>query len=165
MKQIMFLLSVLLLIGCSNEIEDTLNKYKNMPKSSELMGFWQLKGVYPVDEFADNSNIGISQGNVGLAPNDILYLDTVHLKFLNKSTDDDSYFYNKSDQHYWFNENQFIKSVLESSYNTKNYQNILEYQIPYKLVPTKDTLVVQNQGKVMYLVKTANVKVIEYPLN
>lgn len=163
MKKITFLLTILSFISCSNEIEDTLSNYKNKPKSPELMGFWQLKGVYPVDTSVDNSDIGISQGIVGLEANDILYLDAVYLKFLNKSTDDDSYFYNKSEQHYWFNENQFIKSVLESKFNTKYDQIINEYQIPYKLVPTKDTLVVQNQGKKMYLVKTDNVKVIEYP--
>ena len=53
---------------------------------------------------------------------------------------------------YWYNNEQFIKSVYESSYNTKNYQNIEEYQIPYKLVQSKDTLVVQSNHKTLYLV-------------
>lgn len=63
---------------------------------------------------------------------------------------------------YWYNNEQFIKSVYESSYNTKNYQNIEEYQIPYKLVQSKDTLVVQSNHKTLYLIKRFNIKFTEY---
>lgn len=162
MKKILLLTALFSLFSCNNEIDDILNDYKTKPKSADLQGFWQLRGVYPPDSLKRDREIGISQGWVGIGPDEILYLDNEYLRFLRKSSDDDSYYYNKKDRLYWYNNEQFIKSVYESSYNTKNYQNIEEYQIPYKLVQSKDTLVVQSNSKLLYLTKKSDIKFIEY---
>lgn len=63
---------------------------------------------------------------------------------------------------YWYNNEKFIKSVYEESYNNKNFQYINEYQIPYKLVQSKDTLVVQSNHKTLYLIKRFDIKYREY---
>ena len=163
MKKILLLTTIFALFSCDNEIDDILNDYKTKPKSADLQGFWELKGVYPPDSLKHDNEIGISQGWVGIGPNEILYLDNEYLRFLNKSTDEDClYHYNKKDQLYWYNNEQFIKSVYEESYNNKNFQYINEYQIPYKLVQSKDTLVVQSIHKTLYLIKRFNIKFTEY---
>lgn len=151
------------MVSCNNEIDDILNDYKTKPKSTELQGFWQLKGVYPPDSLKQDNEIGISQGWVGIGPDEIFYLDNKYLRFLNKSSDEDSlYHYNKKDRLYWYNNDKFIKSVYEENYNTKNYQYINEYQIPYKFGLSKDTLIVQSNYKTLYLIKRANIKFEEY---
>lgn len=162
MKKILFLTAVFALFSCNNEIDDILNDYKTKPKSEDLQGFWQLNGVYPTDSLKSDKEIGISHGLVGIGPDEILYLDNEYLRFLRKSSDDDSYYYNKKDRLYWYNNEQFIKSVYESSYNTKNFQNIEEYQIPYKFGQSKDTLIVQSNNKLLYLTKKSDIKFIEY---
>lgn len=162
MRKILFLTAVFALFSCNNEIDDILNDYKTKPKSEDLQGFWQLNGVYPPDSLKRDREIGISHGLVGIGPDEILYLDNEYLRFLRKTSDDDSYYYNKKDRLYWYNNEQFIKSVYESSYNTKNYQNIEEYQIPYKFGQSKDTLIVQSNSKLLYLTKKSDIKFIEY---
>ena len=162
MKKILFLTVIFALFSCNNEIDDILNDYKTKPKSEDVQGFWKLNGVYPPDSLKRDKEIGISHGWVGIGPDEILYLDNEYLRFLRKSSDDDSYYYNKKDRLYWYNNEQFIKSVYESSYNTKNFQNIEEYQIPYKFGQSKDTLIVQSNGKLLYLTKKWDIKFIEY---
>lgn len=162
MKKILLLTTIFSLFSCNNEIDDILNDYKTKPKSEDLQGFWQLNGVYPPDSLKRDREIGISHGLVGIGPDEILYLDNEYLRFLRKSSDDDSYYYNKKDRLYWYNNEQFIKSVYESSYNNKNYQNIEEYQIPYKFGQSKDTLIVQSNSKLLYLTKKSDIKFIEY---
>ncbi|MEG0851980.1 MAG: hypothetical protein RSH24_19070 [Flavobacterium sp.] len=163
MRKILLLTTVFALFSCNNEIDDILNDYKTKPKSADLQGFWQLEGVYPPDSLKRDKEIGISQGWVGIGPDEILYLDNEYLRFLNKSTDEDSlYHYNKKDRLYWYNNDKFIKSVYEESYNTKDFQNITEYQIPFKFGGSKDTLVVQSNHKTLYLIKRSNIKFTEY---
>jgi len=162
MKKILLLTTIFALFSCNNEIDDILNDYKTKPKSEDLQGFWQLNGVYPPDSLKRDREIGISHGWVGIGPDEILYLDNEYLRFLRKSSDDDSYYYNKKDRLYWYNNEQFIKSVYEESYNTKNYQYINEYQIPYKFGQSKDTLIVQSNYKTLYLIKRVNIKFKEY---
>lgn len=154
---------MVLFIGCDNEIDDILEDYKTNPKYEDLLGFWQLKGVYPPNSSNQDTDIGISQGWVGIGLNEILYLDAQYLRFLNKSSENDSlYSYNQKDRMYWYNTDKFIKSVYEESYNTKNFQNIVEYQLPYKFANSKDTLIVQSNSKILYLTKQSNIKFTEY---
>lgn len=163
MKKILLLTAIFALFSCNNEIDDILNDYKTKPKSADLQGFWQLKGVYPSDSLKWDKDIGISHGWVGIGSDEILYLDNEYLRFLNKSSDADSlYHYDKKDRLYWYNNDKFIKSVYEESYNTKDFQNITEYQIPFKFGGSKDTLVVQSYQKTLYLIKRSNIKFIEY---
>lgn len=162
MKKLFILIAIFALFSCNNEIDDIVNNYKTKPKSQELVGFWQLEGVYPPDSLKRDKEIGISHGWVGIGPDEILYVDNEYLIFLNKSSEDDSYYYNKKDKLYWFNTDTFIKSVYESSYNTKNYQNIQEYQLPYKFGQLKDTLIIQSNGKILYLIKKGDIKFVEY---
>lgn len=163
MKKVLFLATIFAVFSCDNEIDDIINDYKTKPKAKDLKGFWQLEGVYPPDSLKQDNNIGISHGLVGIGPNEILYLDNEYMRFLNKSSESDTvYYYNKKNRLYWYNTEQFIKSVYESSYNTKNYQNIEEYQIPYKFGKSKDTLIVQSNYKTLYLIKKTNIEYIEY---
>lgn len=162
MKKILLLTAIFALFSCNNEIDDILNDYKTKPKSADLQGFWQLKGVYPPDSLKHDKEIGISHGWVGIGSDEILYLDNEYLRFLNKSEDDGSFYYNKEHRMLWYNNEQFIKSVYEESYNTKNFQYITEYQIPYKFGLSKDTLIVQSNHKTLYLIKRSNIKFTEY---
>ena len=162
MKKLFILTAIFALFSCNDNFDDIVNNYKTKPKSQELVGFWQLQGVYPPGSVNQDNDIGISHGLVGIGPDEILYLDTEYLRFLNKSSEDDSCYYNKKNRLYWYNTDILIKSVYESSYNTKNYQNIKEYQLPFKFGQLKDTLIVQSNGEILYLIKKADIKFIEY---
>lgn len=163
MKKLLFLITTVTFFSCDNDLDDVVNDYKNKPKSQELIGFWQLEGVYPAISSNQNNDIGISQGRVGIGLKEIMYLDTDYLRFLNKSSDSDSlYACNAKDKFHWYNQDLFIKSVHEEGSNTKNYHNISEYQIPYKFGLTKDTLIVQDNGKILYLLKRSDIKFTEY---
>lgn len=164
MKKIFFVVTLFAIFSCNNEIDDIVNDYKTKPKSEDLYGFWQLEGVYPIKNTANPiTDIGIGQGLVGIGLKEILFLDNQYLRFLNKSSDGDSlYAYNSKNKFYWYNENQLIKSVHESDFNSKNFQNINQYQIPYKFGQSKDTLVVQSNGTLLYLIKKTNVDYTEY---
>lgn len=162
MKKLFILTAIFALFSCNDDFDDLVSSYKTRPKSQELVGFWQLQGVYPPSDLNQDNDIGISHGLVGIGPNEILFFDTEYLRFLNKSSEDNSYYYNKEDRLYWYNTDILIKSVYESSYNTKNYQNIQEYQLPFKFGQLKDTLIVQSNGKILYLIKKADIKFTEY---
>ena len=91
-----------------------------------------------------------------------MYLDHEYLRFLNKSDSDSLFNYNQKDRLYWYNTENLIKSVYEESYNNKNFQNITEYQLPYKFGKSKDTLIVYSNYKTQYLIKRSDIKFIEY---
>jgi len=85
MKKIYLLLVVFSFLGCEKEIDDILNDYKTKPKSSELQGFWQLKGDYPVLFPSIIPTGKISLGLVTIYGGEILYLDHEYLRLLKKN--------------------------------------------------------------------------------
>ncbi len=165
MKKVLFLATIAMLCGCNNEIDDILNDYKTKPKLEDLYGFWQLEGVYPPDTLNVDYEVGISQGTVGIGLKEIMYLDHEYLRFLNKSDGDSLFYYNQKDRLYWYNTEMLIKSVYESTYNTKNHQYIDEYQLPYKFGKSKDTLIAFSNYKTQYLIKRSDIKFKEYVFN
>lgn len=167
-KNLVIITAIFALLSCDNnndEIYEIVNRYKTKPKSQNLIGFWQLEGVYPPNTSHNNQDIGIGfNGYVGIGYNEILFLDQDYLRFLNKaSNDNDSlYSYNSKNKFHWFNEGNFINSLQQFEFNSKDFQNIQEYQIPYKFGQLKDTLIVQSNGKILYLTKKGDIKFVEY---
>lgn len=163
MKKIILFAITTLFFSCDNEIEDTINDYKNKPKSEELKGFWLLKGIYQPDDSKEYNDPVISNGGIArIGINEIFYLDNEYLRFLNKSDNDPMYYCNAKQKFYWYNEDLYIKSLYEDQFNTDNWQNIAEYQLPYKFGQSKDTLIVQSAGQILYLTKQNNVEYEEY---
>lgn len=166
MKKIILFATAFLLFSCDNEIEDTINDYKNKPKSEELKGFWQLKGIYHPDTSKEyNAPVILNGGVARIGIEEILYLDNDYLRFLNKSPNDPMYYCNIKERFYWYNEDIYIKSLYEDQYNSNNWQNIMEFKLPYKFGQSKDTLIVQSGGQVLYLTKQFNVEYKEYPID
>lgn len=147
------------LVSCDSEIDDKINEYRNKPKMEALKGFWQLKGLYKKN--ATNSEpVSINNGGItGINEGEILYLDNEYLRFLKKRDNEMFYSYEK-DRFYWFSEDKFIKSMYQRSYE-KNFKNIEEFQLPYRFGESKDTLIVQSNRKVLYLLKKENVSYTE----
>lgn len=170
MKKILLLTAIFALFSCDSEFDefdDIINKYKTKPKSQELIGFWQLKGVYP-PKTHNNQDIGIGFNDyIGIGYNEILFLDQDYLRFLNKALNenDSLYSYNSKNKFHWFNEGNFINTLQEFEFNSKDFQNIEEYQFPYKFGQTKDTLIIQNRGHILYLLKKINVEYEEYTID
>lgn len=161
MKKLILLLSVLFFcVSCEkDEIDDKINEYKNKPKSEDLKGFWKLKGIYK----SKSDEVSLNNGTIaGIGLNEILFLDDNYLRFLNLVNNGDTYSYNIKNRFYWYNENNFIKSVYKQEYSNQNAQFLEEFQVPYKFGETKDTLIVQQNGRVMYLLKTTDVEYTEY---
>lgn len=160
MKKLLVLLCVLIFISCENGINDVINRYQIHPKSQELVGFWQLKGTYPPDKNQNNNETAVFfNGYLGIGYQEILFLEIDYLRFLNiASTNSDTiYQYNSENKFLWYNKSNFINALHQSQYNSSNYQNIQEYQFPYKFGITKDTLILQSNGRVFYLLKKINV--------
>ena len=160
MKKVLLFCVALTLLSCNeDELDDKIDFYKNQNKSTEIQGFWMLKGIYNSEEPNDyiGTNIGISNGGIaGIGPEEIMFLDGTYLRFLNKS--DEGFSMSKKNRFYWFNDKSFIKSVYKYDYG----ENLSEFQLPYKFGQTNDTLIVQSQGKVLYLLKNEPVEYTEY---
>ena len=164
MKKLVLLLTILLCVSCDkDEIDDKVNEYKNKPRSEDLKGFWKLKGLYKSKDSQIPSDLSINNGGIaGIGLDEILYLDNNYLRFLNKVNQEDTYSVNSKHRFYWYNENNFIKSVYQEKYSNQNSEILQEFQLPYKFGNSKDTLIVQNNGRIMYLLKTENVDFTEY---
>lgn len=160
MKKIILLSTILLCIGCDNdEIEDKISEYKNKPKSEDLKGFWQLKGNYK----SDNKEVSLNNGTIaGIGLDEILFLDDNYLRFLNRSNPNEKYAVNSKDRFYWYDENNFVKSLYHQNFSYQNTEIIEEFQFPYRFGETKDTLIVQSDGRIIYLLKTEDVDYEEY---
>lgn len=170
MKKLFLIASFFALFSCDNnsdEFDTILNRYKTHPKSQALIGFWQLKGIYPPNESSDNQNsfIGFNP-YLGIKYNEILFLDADYLRFLNQSSDNDEmYIHHSKYKFYWFNTASVIKTLQLSEFNSDNYQQAQEYQFPYKFGDTKDTLIVQSNGGVFYLLKKISVHYEGYAID
>lgn len=166
MKKIILFVAALLLVSCDkDEVEDKIKEYKNKPKSEDLKGFWQLKGFYKSDKEKPNDEAVINNGNVaGIGLDEILFMDNMYLRFLNKSQENDEvgYYLNKRERLYWYNDDKFIKSLHQDEYGNKYFDYYQEFQLPYRFGETKDTLIIQSNGRVVYLLKTDEVEYIEY---
>src|SRR5690606_2216447 len=164
MKKVIFLATLLLCIGCdSDEIEDKISNYKNKPKSEDLKGFWQLKGLYKPENNVNSNQVSLNNGTIaGIGLDEILFLDDNYLRFLNRSNPDEKYTVNAKDRFYWYDENNFIKSLYHQNFPYQNTETIDEFQLPYKFGETKDTLIVQSDGRIIYLLKTEDVDYEEY---
>ena len=171
MRKILFLATIFALFSCDNQFDDfddIINKYKTKPKSQELVGFWQLKGVYPPKTSPNNQDIGIGfNGYLGIGYNEILFLDQDYLRFLNKSSNDNDtlFSHNSKNKFHWFNEGNLINALQQFEFNSKDFQNIQEYQFPYKFGQTKDTLIIQSRGDILYLLKKISVDYEEYTID
>lgn len=164
MKKLVLLLTILLCVSCDkDEIDDKINEYKNKPKSEDLKGFWKLSGFYKSKNPQSLSDLSISNGGVArIGYNEFLYFDNLYLRFVNKVNHGNTYSANSKHRFYWYNENNFIKSVYKENYSYQNTEILQEFQLPYKFGETKDTLLIQNNGTIMYLLKTENVDFTEY---
>lgn len=159
MKKYLLFVLTMSLVNCDSEIDDKINDYKNKPKAEDLKGFWQLKGLYK-KEATSTVSTSINNGGVaGIGEGEILYLDHEYLRFLNKRSDGS--FYSLGDRRfYWFSEHNFIKSIYQRD-NEKNFKNIEEFQLPYQFGESKDTLIVQSDKKILYLLKRENIDYTE----
>jgi hypothetical protein len=168
MKKLLLSSFVFMLLSCEDGIDDAISKYQTSPKSQELVGFWQLKGTYPPIKTWQNHDVAVFfNGYLGIGHQEILFLDNDYLRFLNiASTNGDTiYQFNGVNKFHWYNQGNFIMALHQSQYNSSNYQNIQEYQFPYKFGTTKDTLILQCNGKILYLLKKIDVKYKEYNIN
>lgn len=163
-KIILFVPFILMFICCNDDTNDIIQQYQTKRKSQELVGFWKLKGIYPPNLEHQNTTIEISFNNeIGIVENEILFLDIQYLRFLNKSrnVNDSVYILNSKNKYLWYNEAGFIKSLFQAQQADKLI-TIKEYQFPYKFGQTKDSLIVENNGKVYYLLKQISVDYKEY---
>lgn len=160
MKRYLLFVLTLALLSCDNEIDDKVNDYRNKPKSESLKGFWQLKGLYNKEATSPEEPIYITNGGLAkIAEGEMLHLDNEYMRFLNK--DDEGTFYSSSDRRfYWFNENNFIRSMYQFDYG-KGINEIAEFQLPYRFGENQDTLIVQSNRKILYLLRTENVNYTE----
>lgn len=153
----LLLFPAFLLVGCNeDEIDDLKQDYLNGHKSEELVGFWEHKGGYKnsynfIDEMLLVNNETIEVGEILLLKNDYLYL----LK--QSSSNESSYYTTKFYQQYWYNTDNFIKTLVSNSSSSGSYSQANEAFLPYKFGETNDTLIVQSDSKVYYLLKTEEV--------
>src|SRR5690606_33639577 len=122
-KKLLILTAVFAFVSCDNDIDDIVQRYQTKPKSQALVGFWQLKGIYPPGLTQPNANIEISfNGYLGIGRDEILFLDNDYLRFLNRSSNngDIIYQFNSKNKFYWYNESTFIKTLYQSEYNSDN---------------------------------------------
>src|SRR5690606_13731461 len=164
MRKIMFFAVLLFCVGCDNdETENTISTYKNKPKSADLKGFWQLKGIYKPSNDENPNDISLNNGAIaGIGFDEILFLDDNYLRFLNKVNFSDTYSLNAKNRFYWYDENNFIKSLYHQNFPNQQTEIIEEFQFPFRFGETKDTLIVQNRGRIIYLLKTEDVDYEEY---
>lgn len=167
MKKVIFLTIISLCFSCDkDEFEDKINEYNNKPKSEDLKGFWQLKGLYKPENNENSNEVSLRNGTIaGIGSNEILFLDDNYLRFLNKSNPNEKYAVDSKNRFYWCNENNYIKSLYHQSFLYQNTEIIEEFQLPYRFGETNDTLIVQSDGKIMYLLKTEDVDYEEYSVD
>lgn len=139
---------------------------KNIPKSEELKRFWRLEGFYKANSSSNWDNVSLDNGGVEeIGKGGIIYFDNTYLRFLNQRQDNDTLFYTfVRNRFYWFNENNMIKSLYQHDFEKEGIKGIQEFQLPYRFGNTKDTLIVQNNKKILYLIKKEPVLYVEYGL-
>jgi len=168
MEKLLLLLVVCMLLSCDDDIDDVITRYQTNSKSQELVGFWQLKGTYPSIKTGQNNEVAVFfNGYLGITHQEILFLDNDYLRFLNiaATNGDTIYQFNTVNKFHWYNQGNLINALHQSQYNSSNYQTIQEHQFPYKFGTTKDTLILQCNGKILYLLKKINVKYKEYTVD
>lgn len=161
-KNLFIITTVLALLSCNDndEMDEILKRYETKHKSQNLIGFWQLEGFYPPDSLKKDTSIKISFDRYTfIEKEEFFYIDSEYLRLLKKSSNvnDSLYNYNSNNTFYWYNEGVFLRTLYYSGNTSSSFQNILEYQFPYKFGETKDTLIIQNNENILYLLKKINV--------
>lgn len=150
----LLLLPVFLLVGCNeDEIDNLKQDYINGHKSDELIGFWEHKGGYKVSYNITDEDLLVNNGTIEVG--EILLLDNNYLYLLKKdSSNEPAYYTNKFYQQYWYNTDKFIKTLVSDNSSSGSHSQAHEAFLPYKFGETNDTLIVQSDSKVYYLLKT-----------